>query len=133
MLHAIGFSDAEMTQLLVHGWWNIAGAKMSKSEGNVVDPNALADKYGSDALRYYLIGEIVTGSDADFSENLLVERYNANLANKLGNFLNRELNMTQRYRDQRVRWTNRSWSRLKTTRRQVKELKRLFVKRASSP
>ena len=52
MLHAIGFSDEEMPQLLVHGWWNISGAKMSKSEGNVVDPNALADKVrrGSTAL-----------------------------------------------------------------------------------
>src|SRR5712672_1651909 len=48
MLHAVGFGDAEMPQLLVHGWWNISGAKMSKSEGNVVDPNELADKYGAE-------------------------------------------------------------------------------------
>ena len=68
MLHAIGFPDDQMPQLLVHGWWNIGGAKMSKSVGNIVDPSVLADKYGVDALRYYLMSDIVTGKDADFSE-----------------------------------------------------------------
>ena len=71
----------QMPQLLVHGWWNITGAKMSKSLGNVVDPNALADKYGAEALRYYLMSDIATGKDADFSEERLIERYNADLAN----------------------------------------------------
>ena len=99
MLHAIGFPDDQMPQLLVHGWWNIGGAKMSKSVGNIVDPFLLADKYGSDALRYYLMSDIATGRDADFSEERLVERYNADLANSLGNLLNRTLNMLQRYRD----------------------------------
>jgi methionyl-tRNA synthetase len=99
MLHAIGFPDEAMPQLLVHGWWNISGAKMSKSAGNVVDPNALADKYGTDALRYYSLSDIATGKDADFSEERLVERYNADLANSLGNLLNRTLNMVHRYRD----------------------------------
>lgn len=105
MLHAIGFSDAEMPQLLVHGWWNISGAKMSKSEGNVVDPNALAEKYGPEALRYYLMSDIATGSDADFSEDRLVGRYNADLANSLGNLLNRTLNMAHRYREGVVKKT----------------------------
>ena len=50
MLHAIGFPDDQMPQLLVHGWWNLGGAKMSKSVGNIVDPFVLADKYGADAL-----------------------------------------------------------------------------------
>ncbi len=63
MLHALGFSDADMPRLIVHGWWNIAGAKMSKSEGNVVDPDQLADKYGAEALRYYLMSDISTGKD----------------------------------------------------------------------
>ena len=99
MLHAIGFTAAEMPQLLVHGWWNISGAKMSKSEGNVVDPNALADKYTPDAVRYYLMSDITTGSDSDFSEERLVGRFNTDLANSLGNLLNRAINMTQRYRD----------------------------------
>jgi methionyl-tRNA synthetase len=98
MLHAIGFPDAEMPQLLVHGWWNISGAKMSKSEGNVIDPNALADKYGAEALRYYLMSDIATGRDADFSEERLLSRYNTELANSLGNLLNRALNMTAKYR-----------------------------------
>jgi methionyl-tRNA synthetase len=99
ILHAIGFPDDAMPQLLVHGWWNIAGAKMSKSLGNIVDPNALSDKYGAEALRYYLMSDIATGKDADFSEERLIERYNADLANSLGNLLNRTLNMAHRYRD----------------------------------
>ena len=97
MLHAIGFPDDQMPQLLVHGWWNLGGAKMSKSAGNIVDPFALADKYGADALRYYLMSDIATGQDADFSEERLIERYNADLANSLGNLLNRSLNMMHRY------------------------------------
>ena len=102
MLHAIGFPDDQMPQLLVHGWWNLGGAKMSKSVGNIVDPFVLADKYGADALRYYLMSDIATGQDADFSEERLVERYNTDLANSLGNLLNRTLNMAQRYRDGRL-------------------------------
>jgi methionyl-tRNA synthetase len=98
MLHAIGFPDDQMPQLLVHGWWNIGGAKMSKSVGNIVDPFVLIDKYGSDALRYYLISDMATGQDADFSEARLIECYNADLANSLGNLLNRILNMAHRYR-----------------------------------
>ena len=98
MLHALGFSDEAMPQLLVHGWWNLGGAKMSKSAGNVVDPFVLVDKYGADAVRYYLMSNIATGKDADFSEERLVERYNADLANSLGNLLNRALNMIQQYR-----------------------------------
>jgi methionyl-tRNA synthetase len=98
MLHAIGFPDDQMPQLLVHGWWNIGGAKMSKSVGNIVDPFVLADKYGADALRYYLMSDIATGQDADFSGERLIERYNAGLANSLGNLLNRMLNMAEKYR-----------------------------------
>lgn len=106
MLHALGLSDADMPRLIVHGWWNMGGAKMSKSEGNVVDPNVLADKYGAEALRYYLMSDIATGKDADFSEERLVRRYNTDLANNLGNLLNRTLNMTQRYRHGRLRALN---------------------------
>jgi len=97
MLHAIGFPDEAMPQLLVHGWWNLGGAKMSKSAGNIVDPFALIEKHGTEALRYYLISEIATGSDADFSEGLLVADYNHALANTLGNLVNRTLNMIHRF------------------------------------
>jgi methionyl-tRNA synthetase len=103
MLHAIGFPDEAMPRLLVHGWWNLGGAKMSKSAGNVIDPLVLADRYGAEALRYYLMGDIATGQDADFAEERLIERYNADLANSLGNLLNRTLNMVHRYRDGVVR------------------------------
>jgi methionyl-tRNA synthetase len=99
MLHAIGFSDEAMPQLLVHGWWNLGGTKMSKSAGNVVDPFVLADKYGPEALRYYLMSDIATGNDADFSEERLIARYNADLANSLGNLLNRSLPMMARYQN----------------------------------
>src|SRR5438045_4517227 len=99
MLHAIGFPDDQMPQLLVHGWWNLSGAKMSKSAGNIVDPFVLSDKYGAEALRYYLMSDMAMGQDADFSEERLVERYNADLANSLGNLLNRTLNLAHRYRD----------------------------------
>ncbi len=99
MLHALGFADDEMPQLLVHGWWNIAGAKMSKSLGNAIDPDALAHKYGAEALRYYLMSDISTGKDADFSEERLVQRYNTDLANDLGNLLNRVLKMVLQYRE----------------------------------
>ena len=102
MLHAIGFPDDQMPQLLVHGWWNIGGAKMSKSIGNIVDPFVLADKYSVEALRYYLMSDIATGKDADFSEERLIERYNADLGNSLGNLLNRTLNMVHRYRNGRL-------------------------------
>ena len=102
MLKALGFSNDEIPPLLVHGWWNIAGSKMSKSLGNTVDPDALADRYGAEALRYYLMSDIATGKDSDFSEGRLVERFNTDLANNLGNLLNRTLSMVWKYRDGKV-------------------------------
>lgn len=102
MLHALGFSDDEIPPLLVHGWWNIAGEKMSKTLGNIVDPAALADRFGAEAVRYYLVSDIATGKDADFSDERLILRYNADLANSLGNLLNRTLSMAQKYRQGRL-------------------------------
>lgn len=103
MLKALGFSDEEMPTLLVHGWWNIAGAKMSKSLGNSIDPVALAATYGVAATRFYLMSDITTGRDADFSEERLVQRYNTDLANSLGNLLNRSVSMARRYRNGQLR------------------------------
>ncbi len=99
MLHAMGFTDSQMPQLLVHGWWNIRGEKMAKSTGNVVDPNELADKFGIEAVRYYLVRDIVTGKDSDFDMERLIMLFNTELANELGNLCNRALNMSQRFTD----------------------------------
>ena len=97
MLHALGFLDEQMPKFLVHGWWNSAGTKMSKSLGNVIDPNTLADSYSPGALRYYLMSDIATGKDSDFSEERLVGAFNGRLANSLGNLLNRSLSMTGKF------------------------------------
>jgi len=107
MLHAIGFPDDQMPQLLVHGWWNLRGAKMSKSAGNIIDPFVLIDKYGAEALRYYLMSDIATGKDADFSEERVLSAYNDALANSMGNLLNRTLQMAGRFCDGTL-WTNRA-------------------------
>jgi methionyl-tRNA synthetase len=98
MLHALGFPDEKIARLLVHGYINSGGAKISKSLGNTVDPVALADKYGPEALRYYLMRDCTMGQDMDFAEERLVSRFNGDLANGLGNLLNRTLNMAARYR-----------------------------------
>ena len=98
MLHALGFTDAEMPKLVVHGWWNVKGAKMSKSLGNVIDPNVLSDTFTPDGLRYYLMRDIATGYDSDFSDERIIMSYNKELAGGLGNLLNRSINMAQKYR-----------------------------------
>ncbi len=107
MLHALGFPDEQMPKFLVHGWWNISGTKMSKSLGNVIDPDLLAEKYGAEALRYYLMSDMVIGQDADFLEFRIIERHDGDLANSLGNLLNRTLNMATRYSGGSLRRGNR--------------------------
>ena len=97
MLHALGFEDTQMPQILVHGWWNRSGEKMSKSLGNIVDPVELADTFGVDALRYYLVRDIHTGKDSNFDVERLVMLFNTELANELGNLCNRALNMSVRF------------------------------------
>src|SRR5215207_3914977 len=98
MLHALGFGDDQIPRLIVHGWWNVRGEKMSKSVGNVVDPNALSDVFTVDGLRYYLMRDMSTGYDADLSDERMEMAYNKELAGGLGNLLNRALNMAQKYR-----------------------------------
>jgi methionyl-tRNA synthetase len=83
--------------LNVHGYWTVDGAKMSKSLGNVVRPLDMQEKYGRDAFRYVLLRESVFGLDADFREDALVTRINADLANNIGNLVSRTLSMQQKY------------------------------------
>jgi len=85
-----------------HGWWTVEGEKMSKSKGNVVDPFEMADIYGTDAFRYFLLREIPFGADGDFSESGLVQRINSDLANDLGNLLNRTLQMINKFSEGKV-------------------------------
>lgn len=82
-----------------HGWLIVDGDKMSKSKGNVVDPNGLIDEFGADAIRYFLLREINLGQDGNFSRDALIGRINSDLANDLGNLLHRTLSMTLKFQD----------------------------------
>ncbi|MDD5651117.1 MAG: methionine--tRNA ligase [Candidatus Nanoarchaeia archaeon] len=89
-------------QLFVHGFLTINGQKMSKSLGNAIDPNSLAEKYSADTLRYYLLRSIPFGDDGDFSEEALINRNNSELADALGNLLNRVISMCEKYTDSKI-------------------------------
>ncbi|MGH9425010.1 MAG: methionine--tRNA ligase subunit beta, partial [Terriglobia bacterium] len=83
--------------IFAHGWWTVDGEKMSKSRGNVVDPNTLIDEIGADAFRYFLLREVPFGHDGDFSRDALNRRLNSELANGIGNLLSRTLTMIERF------------------------------------
>jgi methionyl-tRNA synthetase len=97
MLKAIGLPLPR--KILAHGWWQKDGQRMSKSTGNVVDPIAVIREWGVDAFRYYVVRELDIGADGNWTDAGFRSRYSAELANGLGNLLNRSLSMLQRYRN----------------------------------
>ena len=95
MLHAAGLPLPG--GIIAHGWWMTRGSKMSKSTGNALNPLDLVEEFGVDAFRYFLIREMNVGQDSDFTREQFLVRYNSELANNLGNLVNRTLNMTTRF------------------------------------
>lgn len=100
MLLGAGISPPR--QVFAHGWWTVEGDKMSKTLGNVIRPLDVATRYGRDALRYHVLREGPARGDADWRQALFVARYNADLANGLGNLVNRSLNMLGKYCEGKV-------------------------------
>lgn len=109
MTHAVYWSTMLMAlglplpgNIFAHGWWTVEGRKMSKSLGNVVDPFEVIKEFGVDQFRYFLLREVPFGLDGDFSRGAIVQRINTDLANDLGNLLQRTLSMIVRYFDGKI-------------------------------
>ena len=100
ILHALGVDPPKT--IFAHGWWLVKGEKMSKSKGNIVEPQAVVEAYGLEAFRYFLLREVPFGDDGIFSEDALVKRINADLANDLGNLVYRTLTMLEKHAAGRI-------------------------------
>lgn len=100
MLQACGLPMPQT--IFAHGWWLMGGEKMSKSLGNVVNPMEMIERHGVDSFRYFLMAEMVLGQDANFTEDSFMRRYNADLANDLGNLGSRVIDMTSRFCEGRI-------------------------------
>jgi methionyl-tRNA synthetase len=123
MLKAMGLPLPE--RLLVHGWWQKDGEKISKSTGNIVEPIKVIDEWGVDAFRYYVVRELDIGPDGNWTDSGFQGRYHAELANGLGNLVNRSLSMLKRYRNGVV--PARSNELAADAEKAVAETKRLLV------
>ena len=106
MLKVIGLNPPQM--IFAHGWWEVGEEKMSKSRGNVVNPLDVIDEFGIDVYRYFLLRDVPFGLDGVFSRQALINRFNADLANDLGNLVYRTLTMAEKYFDGRIPPLNRA-------------------------